>query len=367
MKEIVKFSMVAVLGSTLLMAGGSQMQRYEVKSGKIDYKVTGSTDMMGMKIKTVGKKRVMFANYGTQNMTEENEVTKQTIGANSKITKSHTMIYMKDSILYQVHFDKKRITRMTNPMAAMAMLSGGQGKKHSSEEMMKKIGAKKVGKDKVLGYSCDLWDLMGTKQCLYKGVPLKVESNIMGVKNTEIATKAEFDVSLSKDNFKLPDFPVYTMEGEKLDKSKLDSMDKNSEAEAGQAGEDMAALGASMAAAMQSAGIKKGEKPTKAQEKAMENAMFASMLPRMKQKMLSEEKKLQFAKKCLTKADTLKEANICSRKMDEMSGEQEEDFDDWSPKTKKEMLGFVDQGLAGVECIKKAQTMDAVKRCMSEE
>ena len=122
-----------------------------------------------------------------------------------------------------------------------------------------------------------------------------------------------------------------------------------------------------MAGAMQSAGVKKGENPTEAQEKAMGDAMMASMPPMMKQKMLSEEKMLQFAKGCLAKADTLEEANVCSRKMDEMSGEEDEDFTEWNEKTKKETLGFIDQGLVGMECIKKAETMDDAKKCMSEE
>jgi len=70
--------------------------------------------------------------------------------------------------------------------------------------MLKKMGGKKIGSDKVAGYSCDVWELMGTKQCLYKGIPLKIESDVMGIKSVEIATKAEFSTVTNKD-FKLPD------------------------------------------------------------------------------------------------------------------------------------------------------------------
>ncbi len=367
MIKAAKVGWIVMMGSSLLMAGANQMQKYEIESGKITYKITGSTDMMGMKIKTIGKKRVIFDDYGVQNLSEESQVSKQTMGGESKTTKSHAMVYMKGSMLYQTDFDAKRITRMQNPAAAMMMMSGGKNAQQTGEAMMKSMGGKKSGTDKVLGYTCDVWELMGTKQCIYKGIPLKVESNIMGVKNTEIATEANFDISISKDDFKLPDFPVYSMDGEQLDKSKLESMDKKSETNTAEAGESMAELGALMAGAMQSAGVKKGESPTKAQEKVMEDALMASMMPRVKQQMLSQEKMLQFGKECLSKADTLKEANVCSRKMDEMSGEEDEDFTEWNEKTKKEMLGFIDQGLAGVECVKKAETMDVIKQCMSEE
>ena len=122
-----------------------------------------------------------------------------------------------------------------------------------------------------------------------------------------------------------------------------------------------------MAGAMQSAGVKKGEKPTEAQEKAMGDAMMASMLPRAKQQFMDQEKLMLFGKECLAKADTLKEANVCSRKMDEMSGIEDEDFTEWNEKIKKEMLGEIDEGLASIECVKKAQTMDAIKQCMSGE
>ena len=366
--KVLKISMVMVLGSALLFASADQYKKYGVESGKIDYKITGSGNIMGVTTKTVGKKRVLFDAYGARELNEENQVQKTVIGGNAKVDKSHKLIYMNGAMIYTVDLKAKRIMRMQNPaLAMMGAMGGDKSAMEMGEAMLKKMGGKKVGADKVLGYTCDVWEAMGTKQCIYKGITLKAESNIMGMKNTEVATKAEFDISVSDDDFKLPDFPIYSMDGGKLDKSKLESMDKKSEAQSAQAGEDMAALGALMAGAMQSAGVKKGEAPTEAQEKAMGDAMMASMLPMMKQKMLSQEKMLQFGKKCLTKADTLKEANMCSRKMDEMSGEEDEDFTEWNEKTKKEMLGFIDQGLAGTECVKKAQTMDAVKQCMSEE
>ena len=84
---------------------------------------------------------------------------------------------------------------------------------------------KKTGTDKVLGYTCEVWELMGVKQCIYKGIPLRVESNIMGMKNMEIATKAEFEISLSKDNFKLPDFPLTNEMGSPIDKDRLQKID----------------------------------------------------------------------------------------------------------------------------------------------
>ena len=42
----------------------------------------------------------------------------------------------------------------------------------------------------------------------YKGVMLKSEANIMGMKNSTIATKISFDVTVPDSALQLPDFPL---------------------------------------------------------------------------------------------------------------------------------------------------------------
>ena len=143
--------------------------------------------------------------------------------------------------------------------------------------------------------------------------------------------------------------------------------DNPPEIEAVQASKDMAELRKRMEDAAKSAGIKEGERPTKAQEEKMKEAMMVGMLPRIKQKILSQEKMMRFAQECLSEADTLKEANKCNHKTNTMSGIEEEDFDEWNPKAKKEMLALLDQGFQVMECVKKAQSMDAVQQCMPQE
>ncbi len=371
MKKIVKVSMVLVLGCTLLSADADQMKIYGVESGKVDYKIAGSGNIMGIVTKTAGKKRIIFKDFGAKSLTEENQVQKTVVGGNTNVNKSHKLTLMDGAMLYDVDLQKKKIMRMQNPaMAMMGMMGGDKSAMERGEEMLKQMGGKKTGTDKVLGYTCDVWEAMGTKQCIYKGIPLKVESNIMGIKNIEVAIKAEFDISISSDDLALPDFPVYDVHGKQLDKSKLASMDASNQQKAQQGAKDIAALMGALAGAAKTAGVKAGEQPTKAQEQSMEDAMMASMLPMMKKKMLAEEQVLQMAKECLGKANTLKEANICEDKMDEMSGEggdPEDKLKEWDDETKKETLGFIDQGLAGMGCIKKAETMDQMKACMSGE
>ena len=368
MKKTVKVSIILMLGTAVLFAGTDKMKMYGTESGKIDYKITGSGNIMGAVTKTIGKKRVIFKDFGAKSLTEENQVQKTVVAGNANVEKTHKLTVMDGAMLYNADLNKKRITRMQNPaMAMMSAVGGDKSAMEMGEAMLKKMGGKKTGTDKVLGYTCDVWEAMGTKQCIYKGIPLKVESNMIGIKNVEVATKAEFDISIPDDDFKLPDFPVYDMYGKKLDKNSLAQMDKKEAKEAAQAGEALATAMGAMATAAKSAGVKPGEAPSEAQEKNMENAMMTAMLPMMKKKMLDEEETLLAAKECLGDADTLKEANACEEKMDEMSGEDgspEDKLPEWNEKIKKKTLEQIDRALAGMGCIKKAETMDQAKACM---
>ena len=376
MIKTVKISLAIVVGSSILFAGSDMMKRYDVKSGKIEYSIKESGDIMGMvKIKGVGKKRLVFDNYGMKDLTEENKVKKETTGGQTKITKKHTIQYMNDGIMYRVDFKKKTIVRMENPAMGMnAMLGGGKNIGQTGEAMMKSMGGKKVGTDKVLGYSCDVWDLMGVKQCIYKGIPLRIESNIMGLKSLEVATKAEFDISLNEDDFKLPEYPLVDMMGQKLDmdRSKLNEVDKaQSVKNAQKMQEGMKAMAAAVGALKES-GFDMSDpnaKLTKAQKKSMQDAAMAAMggedamLARTKKEILEEAADLPAIKECFQNADSVEEANICEKKAD---SEDPEHHTTWNSTVKSNLLKEIDAFEKSLPCIEKASTFAALKKCMPQ-
>lgn len=381
MTKIAKVGLTVWMSSSILLAGASEMKLYDVKSGKIEYSIKGSGEIMGQKMKTSGKKRVIFDAYGAQNLSEENKIDQQTIMGEKKTTKTHTMTFMKEGMLYHVNFKSKRIMRMENMAAVMGGLMGsGKNMKQTGEAMMKSMGGQKTGTDKVLGYTCDIWDLMGTKQCIYKGIPLRIESNIMGIRNTEVATKAEFDISLSKDNFKMPDFPIYDMQGNKLDKNKLDAMDKQAGVEVKKESEEsaqaMKGIGEGLAAVVK-AGYdpKSGKDMTPVQKEAMKKVMMNAMggkdkmLARVKREILEDanSEKMAFSKACFGSANTRKEANACVDKGNKMFNDDEEHMQSWTAEDKKEMMQDMKNFERAIPCIEAAQTMNAMRQCMPQE
>ena len=223
--NLLKITVVAVLAGAVLFASPNRYKRYDIKSGKIDYKVINYGNIMGVETKVIGIKRVLFDSYGAKELSEENRVQKTIIDGKISTDKSHKMTFMNGAIIYNIDMNKKRIVRMQNPALLLSSLKGRSPMKYA-EDIMKKMGGKKTGSEKVLGYRCEVWKVMDVKQCIYKGVPLKIESRAMGMHSTEIATKVKFDIALKEKNFKLPDFPVYNETGEKLDRSKLKEMDR---------------------------------------------------------------------------------------------------------------------------------------------
>jgi hypothetical protein len=386
MIKIMKISLVTFIALGMTTLHANQMKKYDVKSGKIEYTLKGSGNIMGMvKIKSVGKKRVIFDDYGVKNLEEESKVEKETTMGETKVKKNHTLVYMNNAVIYRVDFKKKRINRMKNKGAQMAaMFGGGKNLKESGESMMKKMGGKKLGTDKVLGYTCDIWDLMGSKQCMYKGIPLKIETDVMGMKSTEIATKAEFDIDLNKDDFMLPDYAIYEFnmdrmmngqEPKELDKSKLEELDKKDNAQAkvdtNEGAKAMQGMAAGLAALAKTGyDMKSSKEMTPEQEKVMQDAMMKTMdengqmASKMKKKMLKNVDQIEFAQKCFGDADTLSDVNRCVDKGNKMFNDDREYYTSWTAKDKKEELQEIKDFKKAIPCIRAAKTMIEIKQCL---
>ena len=82
--------------------------------------------------------------------------------------------------------------------------------------------------------------------------------------------------------------------------------------------------------------------------------------------MLGEEKVVRFIQGCLKDADTLKEANTCNQKANSMTGETEEDFTSWNSQTKEEILSEINAYLGSFDCIKGANSFQALRQCMPQ-
>jgi len=195
----------------------TKLKRYEVKSAIVKYKTVISGKVLGSTISGSGTESLFFKDWGNVELKE----TQQTQTTHSKFfgkektetTETHTMNKLDNGKSYFVDFENKTITLSRDMAMEMTKTFADGDVNKTGKEMLESMGGKVVGQESILGYNCDIWDVMGAKQWIYKGLPLKVEVNMMGINTTTTATSAKFDVNVADTYFDLPDFPINEMEG----------------------------------------------------------------------------------------------------------------------------------------------------------
>jgi hypothetical protein len=316
---------------------GADFKVYDVKSGIIEYKTTSKMNMGGLgSNEMVAKKRMIFDNYGLLESSEENSVTKQNIMGNTKIDKKHKLEIKKDDFLYSVDFKRKKITKVPNPIKTLKSMQDGKSFEEYTDALLSNTGGKKIGVDKVLGYKCDVWQLgNGVKECLYKGIVLKMSTNIMGNITNTVATKIDFDAKIDSKAFELPKFKIVELYS------------------AGGSG-----------AGMDAAQMQKMQEAMK-ELANMKQTSIGSSFKKEKQKLLNFAKYAKEVKPCYKAANSLKDIKKCDKSIlppDILS--QTEYPNSWSSSVKKELISELDLMINAKPCISKAKSMRDLDRCM---
>ena len=199
--KIAKITGSLILGSSLLFAGF-----FTVKSAKVEYKTTRAGTFgkgpASLKIDEKSTSRLVLDDYGKRELNEKESIEKTTMVMikQTETKKRHTLTFMEGTTVFDVNFKSKKIQKRTREDPDLD--------KMSYDDLMKQVGAKKIGSDKVLEWECTVWQLDEMKLCVYKGIPLRTETEENGIKSVEIATKAAFDLEMTESDFTLPDYPI---------------------------------------------------------------------------------------------------------------------------------------------------------------
>lgn len=164
--------------------------KYAIKSGIVEYK----TQMMGMDV----LQTMYFDDFGKK---EAQEVKMEMMGV-----KMHTLTITKDGFIYSLDMMKKTGTK-TEEMGAMTQNIDFQ---NLSEELAKDMDLKKLGTEEFLGKTCDKMSIDYKKMAMkgtflvYKGIALKSENEMGGMKVNLIAQKFEENPIIPNDKFEVP-------------------------------------------------------------------------------------------------------------------------------------------------------------------
>lgn len=198
-------NLVSVLGICLsLVISLFATERFEIKSGVIEYATTGSGNVMGVETKMTSTSRLAFIDYGKVAM--QRTMAFQTIMGKQEMSENGLKI--EGDTMYAIDYKAKKIFKSKVDAKDKDLLL-----LHSGAKGLKQLGGKKVGSSKINGYKCDIWELDNIKSCIYKGVPLRTTSTIMGITQTQIATNIKFDLDVDKQFFVLPNYPITNRSG----------------------------------------------------------------------------------------------------------------------------------------------------------
>lgn len=190
-----KIFLVLIILFTVTSIYGQNFKRYQAKSGIIKYKVEGTSK---------GTEILYFDNFGSDEA-KETKIKTTVMGFTQE---SNQLTVMNAATIFVADYNTKTYTKMPNPLFELTQQISQNTKdaEKLGEEVMKSIGGKMIGEETVLGKPCKIWEIasMGTKTWTHKFIPLKVETNMMGMKINYIATSIKLDVTVPAEKFKLP-------------------------------------------------------------------------------------------------------------------------------------------------------------------
>ena len=185
---------VTFLTSTTILYASLDAHTFEVEKGMVMYDIYGGGVLTNETNLTLnGKATLRFKDWGTTLLSHDEGIV-VTSGALKSKQHIESLEKQTKEALYTVDFKNKKIHERKNSISNAL-------KEDNTEKL------KKIGEDKILGLTCEVWEGQGVRKCLYKGLPLKIESEVLGISYHKIAREIVFDVNGSSKKCALPDFP----------------------------------------------------------------------------------------------------------------------------------------------------------------
>ncbi len=191
------YVLVIFMCTQVISAQHQDAKHYAIKSGFIKYELTGSIK---------GTKLLYWDNYGEKTREEIESVTEVKMFGMTNTEKEHTVTITDGDHFWSVDLIENTGQKGTLEVYDVGKqmtenMSDAEAKK-LEEEVMSALNGQKLGNEDFLGKSCDVYEVMGAKSWIYKGVALKTIAKMMGVEANEIALEFKENSSPDSDLFK---------------------------------------------------------------------------------------------------------------------------------------------------------------------
>lgn len=170
-------------------------RKYGIKSAIIEYDVSGSQE---------GSRKLYFDNWGARQAEYSN--TTITVG---QFSKTANLLNINDGDWqYTINLDSKSGTKSKSSLKELKEeLIGQQYFNELGEQLIIKMGGKKLGTEEYFGKECTIYEFrnIGMKAWYWKWVLLKSETRSGPVSIIVTARKIEEDVRVPEEKFRVPE------------------------------------------------------------------------------------------------------------------------------------------------------------------
>ncbi len=196
MRKFIFLSIAVVVAMSL--QAQKKAHRFAVKSGYVKYKLTGNI---------TGTKELWWDDYGQKTRELEQSKTVTKILGMSRTDETHKLEIINKDNFFAVNYKENKATKGKVPdysaKSVIENMTEAEQKK-LSDDVLAGLGGRRLGTEKVLGYTCDVISVMGAKSWVYKGVTLKTYVKILGMENNSAAVEFKPNISVDASKFKEP-------------------------------------------------------------------------------------------------------------------------------------------------------------------
>jgi len=325
--------------------------KYGVEKGLIVYDVYGGGPLTPETNLTLeGNASLGFNDFGKTLLSSEEGIVITSGALQSKQVINNLEKQTSDA-LFTVDFQNEKIQERKNSISNA--LKGGDTKDLNN-----------TGQEEVAGVTCDVWEGHGIRKCLYKGIPLKMESDVLGISYHKVARIVDFDSNSSSESYVLPDFPIE-------DFALFNSAIKTKNEAKAKCFTDVLK---DVAYSVDKKVVKSGN------ELGIDEKEKTEYLNKIGQKIYENQKKLlpelllsmKETRECLQTVENTSDANECIAHFSELKKEQgteEKNFIRlWDEKKKTAFLDKIEDAInylqSRIPCIERAKNMTDLSACM---
>lgn len=173
--------------------------RFLVKSGYIEYELTGSTQ---------GYKKIWWDDHGDKEYEEIKSNSEVKFMGMVQKEETHSITITVGDKFWSLNLLENSGIKGTIPSYDASEhysenLTEAE-KKQFEDNILNAFGGERLEPEMFLGHKCDVIEVMGAKSWIYKGVILKSTANMMGIEINEIAVKFDENKSIPASRFYPP-------------------------------------------------------------------------------------------------------------------------------------------------------------------